>query len=237
MRKTRRAYPDDIKMKFIQISPLSCKMAELVESLKNLSIEEKTDPIVEKLGEDLEGVMQKWRTSFSANYSGGKMRGDRGEDIESFVQDAIHYIGERTGKKLVAKRGDSDKKELCLVVGDRTIRKKHQVDIHLYVDDVFSCVIECKSYLDSCYYVRACDDFRLFRKFGFPIKTVVFTLENCIDSNTKQFHDHLTDMVCDRVFCLLDGKRSGTKPIFDEKHKKPVNVEKLAEFVDFIVSL
>ena len=212
-------------------------MAELIESLKNLSIETKVDPIVEKLRIDLEGVMQKWRDSYVADYSGGKMRGDRGEDIESFVRDAIHYIAECTGKKLVAKRGESDKKELCLAIGDDIIKKKHQVDIHLYIDNVFSCVIECKAYLDSCYYVRACDDFRLFRKFGFPVKHAIFTLENCIDSNTKQFYDHLTDKVCDNVFYLLDGKRSGSKPIFDERHKKPVNVEKLAEFVDFIVSL
>ncbi len=33
-------------------------------------------------------------------------------------------------------------------------------------------------YLDSCYYVRACDDFKLFKKFGYNIKTFIFTLED-----------------------------------------------------------
>ena len=63
-------------------------------------------------------------------------------------------------------------------------------------------------YLDSCYYVRACDDFKLFKKFGYNIKTFIFTLEDSIKKETKLFTDYLTDNVCDDIFYMLDGKKN-----------------------------
>lgn len=195
--------------------------------------------IMEKLTADLNLIMEKWITNHSdENFSGGKMRGDRGDDIEKFVRGSIQYIGTTLGVPLVAKRGGDDKKALVVNVShDKTIQKNHQVDVHVYLNEQFVSAIECKAYLDSCYYVRACDDFMLFKKFNYNVKHYIFTLENSIDEDTKIFTDHITNNICDGVFYMLDGKRSSVKPIYDQKHRKKINMEKLENFVDFVVGM
>lgn len=195
------------------------------------------DIIRNKAIEELTGIMDKWCESYSNNYSGGKMRGDRGADIEVFVRNIINNIGVALSKNLIAVKGSSDKKELKILLGEREIKKDHQVDIHVYLDNKFIAVIECKAYLDSCYYVRACDDFTLFKKFGYDVKKYIFTLENSIDEDTKIFTDHVTENVCDHVFCLLDGKRMSSKPVYDNNFRKPINILKMNEFIDYMFQL
>jgi len=195
------------------------------------------DIIRRKATKELSCIMDKWCENHSENYSGGKMRGDRGADIEVFVRNTINNIGTELSKNLVAVKGSSDKKELKLLVGDKEIKKDHQVDIHVYLDGKFIAVVECKAYLDSCYYVRACDDFILFKKFGYDVKKYIFTLENSIDEDTKIFTDHVTENVCSHVFCLLDGKRTSSKPIYDSNFRKPINTQKLYEFIDYMFNL
>jgi hypothetical protein len=102
------------------------------------------------------------------------------------------------------------------------------------LDDVFISVIECKAYLDSCYYVRACDDFNLFKKFDYSVGKYILTMENSIDEDTKEFTDAITDNVCDGIFCMLDGKRSSSKPIYNKKFFKSHNYTGLKKFIDYI---
>jgi hypothetical protein len=195
------------------------------------------DTIIESSYSELNNIMDNWCKKHEDNYSGGKMRGDRGEDIETFVKNIIHMIGDLYKVNVCAVKGTTDKKELVLNHNDKTIKKDHQVDIHIYKDNVFIAVIECKAYLDSCYYVRACDDFKLFKKFGYEIKQYIFALENSIDENTKIFTDVITDNVCDDIFYMLDGKRTSTKPVYDKKHKKQINKEKLTYFIKTLQKL
>jgi hypothetical protein len=170
--------------------------------------------------------------------SGGEMRAKRGSDIETFVRTTINRIGELLNIDLVARCGNDDKKELIANLPNGTqIIHKHQVDVHIYLNGAFVAVIECKAYLDSCYYVRACDDFRKFKRFGYNVKNYIFTLENSIKEETKLFTDYDTEYICDNVFYLLDGKRSSAKPVYETKHKKPINKDALTGFVDFIFAL
>lgn len=180
-------------------------------------------------------ILDKWCDTFSTNYKPGKMRADRGEDIEQIVRNIIKQIAVATNTNLTAKRGNNDKKELHIQNTD--IYKMHQVDVHIYLNDEFIAVIECKSYLDSCYYVRACDDFDLFRKFHYNVKKFIFTLENCIDPDTKTFIDYVKDNVCDDIFYMMNGKRSPVKPIYDTKYRKIINENNLLRFIDVIYDL
>ena len=41
-----------------------------------------------------------------------------------------------------------------LIIPGTKIEKDHQVDIHIYINDIFIAVIECKSYLESCYLIE-----------------------------------------------------------------------------------
>lgn len=180
----------------------------------------KINSIIENSYNELNIIMENWCKCYDENFSGGKMRGDRGDDIENFVKNVINMFVTTYDIKVDALKGSNDKKELVLHHNNKIIKKDHQVDIHIYKDGNFIAVIECKAYLDSCYYVRACDDFRLFKKFGYDVKNYIFSLENSIDENTKLFTDVVTENVCDDIFYMLDGKRTSTKPIYDKKHKK-----------------
>lgn len=182
-------------------------------------------------------MLDKWCDSYSTNYQGGKMRSDRGEDVENFVRNIVDIISTATNTNLKAIRGINDKKELRIETEDTKICKMHQVDVHIYLNDIFVAVVECKAYLDSCYYVRACDDFDLFRKFNYNVKTFIFALEDNMDKDTKIFIDYVKDNICDDIFYMMDGKRSSVKPIYDTKFRKTINETNLLRFIDMIYNL
>lgn len=206
-----------------------------IEHIQNLTISDdpnsKISTVVDRSYKAMNAIMDRWCADYDTNFTGGKMRGSRGEQIEQFVREVISTIGEVYDVNVRAVKGDKDKKQLTLPYGDTTLTKSHQVDIHVYREDTFVSAIECKAYLDSCYYVRACDDFRLFDKFDYNIKKYIFALENSIDDKTKAFTDLLTDQTCNNIFYILDGKRVSIKPVFVSKYRKPVNREKLERFV------
>lgn len=210
---------------------------ETINKPKNENYTEFIHNIIEKSCVELNNIMDKWCNNYEENYSGGKMRGDRGKDIENFIFYVIELFRDLYNINVVAKKGTADKKSLLLNYKNQIIQKEHQVDLHIYKDDTFIAAIECKAYLDSCYYVRACDDFALFKKFGYDIKTFIFSLENSIDENTKIFTDVVNEDVCDDIFYLLDGKRSSTKPIYKRLYKKNIKKEKVEYFINSIKNL
>lgn len=184
-------------------------------------------------------TIESWRTTHdSADFTGGQMRGDRGTSIEDLVMKTINKIAGELHIKLTCKKGSLDKKILTLPLPNGTnLIKEHQVDVHVYLNDTFIAVIECKAYLDSCYYDRACSDFHKFKKFGYNVKTLIFALEDSINQDTKIFTDVLTDNACDKVFYVLDGKRSSNKPVYDKRYFKTPNDDKIMKFIDYIFEL
>ncbi len=170
----------------------------------------------------LTSIMDRWCANYKGRWcTGGKMRCDRGEEIETFIKDTIHLLGQTFQLDLMAKRGSSDH--------EKNIQKDHQVDIHVYYKQKFIAVIECKAYLDSCYYFRTCDDFKLFKKFGYPVKHYIFTLENSIDKDIRIFTDYNTDSEYDKIFYML--------PIYDKKYRKPINQANVYDFLHTIYQL
>tara|TARA_Y100000389_G_C17418350_1_gene495107 strand:+ start:70 stop:759 length:690 start_codon:yes stop_codon:yes gene_type:complete len=217
----------------------SDKMEKLIDDIYNISLtasaredsedSDKLNNIIEQCYNELNNIMDNWCKNHEENYSGGKMRGDRGEHIEKFVKFVVNKFSSEYGKNIYAVKGTDDKKKL--IIPGTKIEKDHQVDIHIYINDIFIAVIECKAYLDSCYYIRACNDFKLFNKFGYDIKKYIFALEDSIKEETKVFTDYEYDNICDDIFYMLDGKRSSNKPIYDKKHIKKINKEKLTYFI------
>jgi len=187
---------------------------------------------------EINKILENWNLAHSSGYDGGKMRELRGSSIETFVMNTINNIGKLYNVDFIAICGDNDKKDLVINLPDgKQLHKNHQVDIHIYKNKQFIAVIECKAYLDSCYYERACSDFAYFKKFGYNIRKIIFTFENSISYETKTFIDHMNERVCDDVFCIFDGKRTSGKPIYDIKHKKKINITKLTEYIDAMISL
>ena len=202
-----------------------------------MNYKELKDIIKDNAINQLNIIMDNWCKNYNNNYTGGKMRCERGNDIEKYTIDVINNIGKILKINLIAINGNKDKKDLKIITKDKEFIKKHQVDIHIYLDEIFIAVIECKAYLDSCYYVRACDDFKLFKKFGYNIKNYIFTLENSIDEDTIIFTDYINDNICDNIFYMLDGKRSSINPIYNSKFKKSINLNNLNNFIEVIYSL
>ena len=187
---------------------------------------------------ELSNIIDEWCKSNTNGCSGGEMREKRGSDIETFVRTTINKVGETLNIDLHARCGNDDKKDLIIdLPNGKKLTKQHQVDVHIYKTGVFVAVIECKAYLDSCYYVRACDDFKMFKKFDYNVKNCIFTLENAIAEDTKIFTDFINEYICDEIFYILDGKRTSSKPVYDTKHKKTINVNVLTKFIDFIFIL
>jgi hypothetical protein len=119
-----------------------------LRSNSNMTNVEKIDKITCKLNCELNDMLSKWCVDYDYNPCGGIMRATRGSDIETFVRNSINYVGLVLEVNLVAKQGCKDKKELLLQLETKKIVKQHQVDVHIYLDDVFISVIECKAYLD-----------------------------------------------------------------------------------------
>jgi len=203
---------------------------EMPESRKN---------ILDYMRNEFNKYIETWSTNHSSEgYTGGEMRENRGSSTEDLVKKTIDKIAVELNINLTSKKGSDDIKLLTLPRPNGTnVTKKHQVDVHVYLNANFIAVIECKSYLDSCYYVRACDDFNLFKRFGYDVKTLIFALEDSISEDTKMFTDVSTDNACDRVFYILDGKRSSSKPIYDKRYLKTPNDDKIVEFIDYICDL
>ena len=209
-------------------------MDSLIKTMDSLKIKNEIKELVtNEMVFELEELTEKWVNIHANNFSGGEMRDTRGSDIESFVRKCINFIGENENINLVAKRGITDLK--VLKIGE--IKKDHQVDVHIYLNDVFIAVIECKAYIDHCMYVRACDDFKIFKEFGYNLKNMIFAMEDSMKDNSKIFTDHVNKNICDECFFILDGKRSSSKPIYDSRFKKEINQQKVGLFVDYIYTL
>ena len=213
-------------------------MDSLIKEMEGVSlIKEIKDCVVSEMTYRLEELMEKWNTDHSNGVSGGAMRAARGADIETFVRDCINFIGKNENVNLHAKRGSDDYKLLEIKNGNGVIKKKHQIDVHVYLNDNFVAVIECKSYLEHCMYVRACDDFKIFKKFDYTLKNCIFAMEESINTESKIFTDLVNENICDYSFIMLDGKRSSSKSIYDPRFKKDINKTSIASFIDFIYNL
>lgn len=108
---------------------------------------------------------------------------------------------------------------------------------HVYFNNQFVAVIECKNYLDSCYYSRACHDFLLFQKFGYSLQNFIFSIEDSIKNDSRLFMDIIHENICHEIFYIVDGKRSSTKPIYNLQYMKKINDKKLKIFFEKIYAL
>lgn len=180
---------------------------------------------------DLQDIMDNWVKQYD-KLSGGQMRQLRGESIEKFVINLINKIGRDLNQNIFAIKGDHDKKILTCVTDNGDIIQHHQVDVHVYRDDKFVAAIECKAYLDKCYYTRACDDFTLFKKFDYNVNNYIFAFENSIADDALAFTNFVKDNICNKIFYMVDGKRSSVKPIYCKEYAKKVNRTCIIKFIN-----
>ena len=164
---------------------------------------------------------------------GGVVRAARGNLVESMIDTIADALG------LEARVGSKDFQTIT-VTDKRTGKvhsQKHQVDRHIYHKGKLVAIVECKAYLDSCYYVRACSDFARMKMAHPDIKCFLFALEDSISEESRVFTDAESNYVCDDIFFLCEGKRSSAKPIYKKEFAKPLLADRLKRFIQAMESL
>lgn len=162
---------------------------------------------------------------------GGKRRkimGDLGEKISKIIFEFC--LKKLNIKNFKVYRG-SEKKIMCKI--DDHSYFEAQVDIHVEIDNNLVVTCEAKTYLDKTYVERASSDFSLIKKYNNigdeKIYSCIISLQDCVKKETLSFF--MKDGHIDNVFILMDKKRDGTKPIWDPRYRKTINIDKLYECV------
>ena len=170
--------------------------------------------------------------SYFQNGEKGMIRSSMGSMVERWVTMIFDEINSNFGGIGEIKNGHADRIPITNEYGT-TIGM--QVDRHMYINGELKCIIECKSWLDRCMMIRANDDIGRIKKYKEDVKGYIFSLENCVSSNSEQFI--MEEGILDGVFYLTDGKHSGTKQVWFPEHYKPLNESKLWEFYNMVVGL
>lgn len=163
----------------------------------------------------------------SSKNAGGKVRQINGDLVEKIFTKVVELTFKLnnteiaiTGKKQDSERIDSKNGGFINV----------SVDVHVKSEKV-NFFAECKTYLDKCYLDRASSDLKHFKKNTKNI-CLIISLENAVAKNAETYF--LDEGYVDRIFYLVDGKRSSSKPIWKKEHFKPLNKDKVFELVNFI---
>jgi hypothetical protein len=191
-----------------------------------------TDEQKEQLFQVVDELYKKTQEELYEETQGGIIRMKRGKLIETIIDKVIEAFKE-WGQDVECRVGSQDIQ--LIEVGKFT--KKHQVDRHIYVQGKLKCIIECKSYLDLCFYERACHDFKTMRIKHPDVIGMVFTLENSLNDESRVFTDTVFDSVCKEIFYMCEGKRSSSKPIYKKKHEKLIQKDKFLHFVEELFSI
>jgi len=97
--------------------------------------------------------------------------------------------------------------------GSSALFKNHKLDIHVFYESKLVLVIECKSYLDSCYLSRAVQDFNILYFFDYNVRCLLIALQNCVSESAMNLYKHL-DKTKSQCFILLNEKRESKKPLY-----------------------
>ena len=177
-----------------------------------------------------EKMKELYEISKKAN-SGGEIRSKSGE-LSEHMFDMIW--------KDISKEFDVENKIIKGEVVPIKVKSKSgkfnldsSVDRHCFIKGKFILAVEAKNYMDKCYFQRASSDFELMKRIDKNIKTIVFAFENAINEETFNFF--IDEGYTDKVFYLLDGKRTPTKPIW--KYFKKINKKSLEEVYEYIRSI
>lgn len=192
--------------------------------------------IIEKINSFYEKQLNKISKYAKQNNTGGKIRqamGDLGEDLSALAWTEIAKIYSNIEKPIKPKKGEQDQVKCVNKNGNKFYA---HVDKHCYINGKFSLAIEAKSYLDSCYYYRASNDFRLLKLyFDKKLICIVISIEDATKEESKKFIED--EKWVDKTFILTDGKRSSAKPIWKKEFRKKLNYEKVESFVEFLDSI
>ena len=176
---------------------------------------------------------------------GGAIRQQNGKLGEDFVEILFNQMVKYffKDKNIIIKNGNNKKEKKNITITSRdgkTFTKKHSVDIHVYFNNKLKICVECKSYLDSCYFGRALLDFHTYKKDNEKkfqdMIPMIFAFEEAADQNTLNF-EMANLNIYPNIFYMLDGKRSSKKAYWKPKYRKQINQDKFLKFIKHIYNI
>jgi len=189
--------------------------------------------IIKKINSFYERQLNKISKYAKQNNAGGKIRqamGDLGENLSAIAWTEIAKVYSSIEKPVKPKKGEQDQIKCINKKGNKFYA---HVDKHCYINGKFVLAIEAKSYLDSCYYYRASNDFKLLKLyFDKKLICTVVSIEDAAKEESKKFIED--EKWVNKTFILTNGKRSSAKPIWKKEFRKKLNYEKVEDFVEFL---
>lgn len=161
--------------------------------------------------------------------AGGKIRGKNGDLVENMVKIILGDLCQLNNTPNFRITG---KKEDSIKVFSKNGHIDVSTDVHFYMGKTPIIFVECKTYLDKCYFDRANSDFNHFKNIDTSKNCVVVSLENGIASNAENYF--MDQGNTDKVFYLVDGKRTSKKPIWKNEFYKPMNIEVLSNLINYM---
>lgn len=197
---------------------------------------EKINNIIDNIDFFYEKQLDEVSRYSNKNNTGGKIRqamGDLGENLSALAWMEIAKMYSDIEKPINPKKGEDDQIECINENGNKFYA---HVDKHCYIDGKFILAIEAKSYLDSCYYYRASNDFRLLKLYSNKeLLCIVVTIEDAAKEESKLFIED--EKWVDKTFVLTDGKRSSARPIWKKEFRKKLNRKKISYLIEFLDSV
>lgn len=161
--------------------------------------------------------------------AGGKIRYKNGDLVENMVKIILNdlcQLNNISNFKITGKKEDS------IRVHSKNGYIDVSTDVHFYVNDKPIIFIECKTYLDKCYFDRANSDFKHFKNIDTNKNCIIVSLENSIAPNAENYF--MDQGNTDKIFYLVDGKRISKKPIWKNEFYKPMNIEVLSNLINHL---
>jgi hypothetical protein len=160
--------------------------------------------------------------------AGGKIRGKNGELVENMIKNILKelcLLNNVSSFKITGKKDDS------IRVFSKNGHIDVSTDVHFYINEKPIFFIECKTYLDKCYFDRANSDFKQLKAQHSDANCVIVSLENGIALNAENYF--MDQGNTDNLFYLVDGKRTSKKPIWGKGFYKPINEDKLFNLISY----
>jgi len=161
--------------------------------------------------------------------AGGKIRCKNGYLVENMVKIILNDLCQLNN---VSNFRITGKKEDSIRFYSKNGHIDVSTDVHFYIQDNPIIFSECKTYLDKCYFDRANSDFKHFKNIDNNKKCIVVSLENGIAPNAENYF--MDQGNTDKIFYLVDGKRTSKKPIWKNEFYKPINIEVLSNLINYI---
>lgn len=209
--------------------------------------------IIEAYEDLVKGIERKAKESQDRAY-GGIIRAGKGKLVESIGKELIRISWEELGRDIKRLRFSSEivKVPINKIYLERIKSKevrdyiKENIkdfyyplksDIHLFVDNEFKLVVECKAYTENAMLKRILVDFTLLKHVYPHLKFLLLQLESQLGGDYSSIskkvkygspstHTLLSYFDIDlNILTLLEGEREVDKPIHNINYFKPLKIK------------